>query len=135
MVKKILIGFLFLLLLVGCSGFNFKSLSFQKILPEEVKSKLDKAEDFKIIDVRDSDEFESGHIPNALSLPYNQGHFKEQYAALDWGKDVLIVIADSYENRANDAVKILANSGYTQAKILKGGMIDWQKYGYPIIKE
>lgn len=137
MLLRITFAFFLMVLLVGCgeNGWQFKSLSFQKIQGNEVKDKMDKQENFKIIDVRDSDEFSAGHIPNSLSLPYDSGHFKKQYPELDWGKDVLIVVVDSYETRAADAAQILRNSGFSQAKVLKGGMMDWQKGKYPIITD
>jgi rhodanese-related sulfurtransferase len=122
--------------LLGCQqGFSFKSDAFQKMLPSELKTKLDNHENFKIVDVREYIDYEQGHIANAISLPYDSGHFQAQYQSFDWGKDILIVVVDTYEDRADDTAKILKNSGFTSVKVLKGGMMDWQKAKYTIVND
>jgi len=133
---RILLAIFLCLTLFGCQqGFSFKADSFQKILPQELKTKLEKQENFKIVDIRDSVDYEQGHIANAISLPYDSGHFQAQYQSFDWGKDIVIVIVDTYEDRAADTAKILKNSGFSSVKVLKGGMLDWQKAKYPVVSD
>ena len=56
-----------LLLLTGCGG-NAADGSYQQITQEEAKEMMD-SQEVIILDVREQDEYDSGHIPGAMLLP------------------------------------------------------------------
>ena len=56
-----------LLLLTGCGG-NATDGSYQQITQEEAKEMMD-SQEVIILDVREQDEYDSGHIPGAVLLP------------------------------------------------------------------
>ena len=61
--KKLLISLLSMLCLVAC-GTNTKSID-----PKTVKEMLDNKEDFILVDIREVDEYNEGHISNAVLIP------------------------------------------------------------------
>lgn len=58
---------LFLLLLAGCGG-GEKETSYQQISQEEAKEMMD-TQEVVILDVREQDEYASGHILDSVLLP------------------------------------------------------------------
>ena len=64
--KRILPLLLSLLLLTGCGGTSADG--YQQITQEEAKEMMD-AQEVIILDVREQDEYDSGHIPGAVLLP------------------------------------------------------------------
>ena len=69
--KRILPLFLLLLLLTGCGGTASNASSendYQQISQEAAKEMMD-TQDVIILDVREQDEYDSGHIPGAVLLP------------------------------------------------------------------
>lgn len=63
-ITPVLLSFL---LLTGCGG-GEKEASYRQISQEEAKEMMD-TQEVIILDVREQDEYDSGHIPNAVLLP------------------------------------------------------------------
>ena len=45
---------------------------YQQITAEEAKKIMDSGEEYIILDTREQDEFDEGHIPNAILIPYTE---------------------------------------------------------------
>ena len=67
MKRMLLLLFSLLLLLAGCSG-NTADSSYQQITQEEAKEMMD-TQNVVILDVREQNEYDGGHIPGAVLLP------------------------------------------------------------------
>ena len=95
---------------------------YQKITPQEAKSIIDSEHDYIILDVRRLDEYNSGHIPNAIVIPNEV--INEQAESILKNKDQLILVYCRSGKRSKEASLKLINLGYTNVKDL-GGIIDW----------
>ena len=124
--KRILpLFFLLLLLLTGCGGTTSNASSesdYQQISQEEAKEMMD-TQDVIILDVREQDEYDSGHIPGAVLLPV--GTIDEDTAAeVIPGKDSTVLVYCRSGNRSKTASSTLAELGYTNIYEF-GGIRDW----------
>ena len=123
--KRILPLFLLLLLLTGCGGTASNSSSendYQQISQEEAKEMMD-TQDVIILDVREQDEYDSGHIPGAVLLPV--GTIDEETAAeVIPEKDSTVLVYCRSGNRSKTASSALAERGYTNIYEF-GGINTW----------
>ena len=84
-----------------------------------------------VIDVREFDEFNKGHIESAVNLPLSK--LKEQTASLNayQNNQVLIICQDG--TRSSTAGKIMTKAGLKDVFVITGGMQSWQDdYKLPI---
>ena len=102
-----------------------KSVGYQKIAPAALKTRLDKGEKLIIVDVRTKEEYDSGHIPNSLLIPYDE--IEKKAPALLTDKNAAIIVYCRTGRRSEIAAKALIGMGYTNVADM-GGISDW-KYG------
>ena len=115
--------FSFLLLLTGCgAGGASEEKGYQQISQEEAKEIMD-SQEVLILDVREQDEYDSGHIPGAVLLPV--GSITEESAAeVIPEKDATVLVYCRSGNRSKTAAKALAELGYTGIYEF-GGITTW----------
>ena len=120
--KRILfLLFSLLLLLTGCSG-NTTDSSYQQITQEEAKEMMD-TQNVVILDVREQNEYDGGHIPGAVLLPV--GSIDEAAAAeVIPDKDSTVLVYCRSGNRSNTASSALAELVYTNIYEF-GGINTW----------
>ena len=110
-----------LLLLTGCGG-NDANGSYEQITQEAAKEMMD-TEEVIILDVREQDEYDSGHIPGAVLLPV--GTIDEDTAAeVIPEKDATVLVYCRSGNRSKTASSTLAELGYTNIYEF-GGINTW----------
>jgi len=86
-----------------------------------------------LIDVREPNEFASGHIENAKHIPY--GRLEEKIYELEPHQESPIIVVCQTGTRSQPACKKLTQRGFTQIYEMKGGMLAWQDMKYPVSKK
>lgn len=90
---------------------------------------INENKDLIVLDVRDTDEFESGHLKNAINIPLHKLSIKideiEKY------KDSAIIVHCLSGGRSPKAVEILEENGFTNILHLSRGIMSWS---YPLYK-
>lgn len=114
------------LLLVGCST---GTTAVTKLGIEEFSVKA--AESGVVtLDVRTPMEFAQGHLENAINIDFQSGYFAEEVANLD--KNATYAVYCRSGNRSGEAVKVMADLGFTSIYDMDGGVIDWASAGKPL---
>ena len=118
--KRMIPLLLSLLLLTGCG--EDSADGYQQISQEEAKAMMD-TQVVIILDVREQDEYDSGHIPGAVLLPV--GTIDETTAAeVIPEKDSTVLVYCRRGNRSKTASAALAELGYTNIYEF-GGINTW----------
>ena len=95
---------------------------YEQITPEEAKKIMDSGEEHIILDTREQNEFDEGHISGAILIPYTE--IENKAIELIPDKDKLILVYCRSGRRSKIAAESLAKLGYTNVKEF-GGIIDW----------
>jgi|LakMenE01Jun11ns_1017448.scaffolds.fasta_scaffold9457029_1 phage shock protein E len=115
-------------LLAGCSSSN------------EVTKKVDPVEFSEVIaqpgviilDVRTPEEFNAGHIANAININIADSNFSSEVSKLD--KNATVAVYCRSANRSAVATNEMAELGFTDMYDMQGGIIDWEAAGGPVVQ-
>ncbi|MBQ3089220.1 MAG: rhodanese-like domain-containing protein [Oscillospiraceae bacterium] len=110
-----------LLALTGCGGTEVEN-TYQQISQEEAKTMMD-TQEVVILDVREQDEFDAAHIPDAVLLPVGTIS-QETAASVIPSYDSVVLVYCRSGNRSKTASSALAELGYTNIYEF-GGISTW----------
>ena len=132
--KYIFITIIVLILLVGCAKkepgnithgenqISGEDKGYINISAEKAKEMIDKGEYGVILDVRSLEEYNEGHIEEAILLPVSE--IKEKVEAIIPDKDEVVLLYCRSGRRSATAAKDLIEMGYDNVYDF-GGIIDW----------
>jgi len=83
-----------------------------------------------VLDIRERDAYDAGHIPGARHLPRGQLELRIDQALPD--PTVRVVTCCEFGKISTLAADTLRTMGYVRAVALDGGMKAWREAGYPI---
>lgn len=87
-------------------------------------------EDAVVLDVRESQEWSAGHIPNARHIALAQ--FDKRIVELDKLKERSVIVCCATGNRSAAACKRLREAGFAKVFNMSGGIAAWKEAGLPI---
>ena len=102
--------------------------NIQEISPQDVASAL-KRGDALLIDVRDPDEWEEGHIPGAKNFSRGTVELEIEEAAPDLSTPIITHCGGG--GRSALAAESLQRMGYKNVKSMAGGFKAWKAAGLP----
>jgi rhodanese-related sulfurtransferase len=88
-------------------------------------------ENFVILDVRTEEEFNDGHIENAINIDFYSETFTQELDKLDKAKKYLIYCRSA--KRSGQAMPIMEDLGFQEVYNMLGGIVEWEDNGYPIV--
>lgn len=117
----------------GIEGWYKQSLPvehFGLLSVHELKKWLNQEDSLFLLDVREENDWEQGHIPGSVNIfsGYLQNRIKEL------PKDRPIVVICKVGNRASLGASILSQAGFKEVHNVLGGIIAWKNAGYKITK-
>lgn len=98
----------------------------------ELKQRLDAGTDMLVLDVRKPEDFtgEQGHIPGALNIPLPE--LPARLGELNDRQQRPIVTICRTDRMSSEAARLLAKQGFTDVRVARMGMTDWNRNGYPV---
>ena len=122
--KRFLIALLTFTLPFGCVGCSTGgSATYEQISGAEAKALMDSESGYIIIDARTQSEYDEGHIPGAILIPYDEIADRAEKELPD--KNQLILVYCRSGRRSKIAAEELVKLGYTNVKEF-GGIIEWE---------
>ena len=85
-----------------------------------------------MLDVRESGEYESGRVPNAVNVPLSQ--FKTRGPELTKYLGRPVIAYCDRGNRSQAAAAALVKLGFSDVHTLRGGVRAWSEAGLPLQK-
>ena len=110
-----------------------------EITPEEVRALLDRPDrgGYRILDVREADEFEAGHLPGAdhfprgfLEVRADLAHPKRDPSLADRRQKLVLYCGGGH--RSALAAQSLQRMGFDHVLSMSEGWTGWTKRGHPI---
>lgn len=127
--KNSFLPLLFLCNFLICVACNSSAQS--NILSADQFEKSIAEKNIQLLDVRTAEEYNSGHIANALQADWtNQKEFVDRVAALDKSKPVYLYCLSG--GRSGAAMQWMSKNGFTITYNLQGGMNAWKQANKPV---
>ncbi|WP_262964991.1 rhodanese-like domain-containing protein [Methylobacter psychrophilus] len=96
-------------------------MTVKQLSATELKNKIDQEEKLFLLDVREPNEFQYGHIANSLLIPLNQ--IPNRLSELDTQLEIVVIC--HHGMRSQQAANYLAQSGFKNISNLTGGIDAW----------
>jgi uncharacterized membrane protein YdjX (TVP38/TMEM64 family)/rhodanese-related sulfurtransferase len=99
----------------------------------DLKLELDAGEDVLLLDVRTAAEFtgDLGHIAQARNVPLEE--LPERLVELEGRKRRPVRLICRTDRRSAQAARLLAEAGFSDAQVIRGGMTAWRAHGWAVV--
>ena len=97
----------------------------------ELKAKLDRGDDFKVVMTLGEWEYRTTHIPGSVRI----STVEEALAALDPEDEIVLYDSGFPCTASRMALRILKSRGYARVRRYAGGLEEWASAGYPLTGE
>ncbi len=95
---------------------------------DELKKKLEKNEDFHLVNVLSEDSFERKRLPKSINIPLDQLE-KEAPERFDKNDDIVVYCASEKCQASPKAAKKLSELGFNNVKDYEEGVEGWKDAG------
>jgi len=110
------------------SGYPVEQLSLLSV--DKLHERLSNADDFVVLDVKEEDEWDTGHLEGAIRI--YTGHLEERLDDIPNGQEIAVMCTVGH--RGGLAASILLRAGFEGVHNVLGGFEAWTNAGYPVIK-
>jgi rhodanese-related sulfurtransferase len=145
--RKLMVAVLAILILAGCSASaaapatpaateraaaepakSIDVASLPRDVDVQMAAALREQPDVMILDVREQDEWDAGHIPGAVFMP--MGEVPNRLSEIPADKTVIVQCRSG--NRSSQVADFLVKQGFTNVHNMSGGINAWQGAGLPV---
>ena len=104
----------------GCSN---ETITYSEITPDKAYEMIENNKEIVIVDVREQDEYETGHLIDSINVPL--GTIDKSINKFISDKETPIIVYCKSGARALEASQILVDKGYTNVYTF-GGIDSWE---------
>lgn len=124
-------GFIIVLFLLISYEFSARYGGAEKISPQQTVRLMNQGNTL-ILDIRDQDRFEQGHIQGAVNIELKT--LRDQLKKIQSHQQKPVIIVDDMGVTAAQAAKCLIENKFEQCHVLHGGTQGWVDASLPLIK-
>ena len=95
---------------------------------EELKEKLDRGDDFKLVMALGAWAFQASHIPGSLNISRPE----DVAGNLNPDDEIVVYCSDKACVASRMAYRMLKEQGFEHIRRYAGGLADWAAAGYPL---
>lgn len=95
---------------------------------EELRAKLDRGDEFKLVMALGEWAYRTSHIPGSINITSTE----RARELLDPGDEIVVYCSDQNCIASQAAYRFLTESGYLNVRRYAGGLSDWQAAGLPL---
>jgi rhodanese-related sulfurtransferase len=99
----------------------------------DLRDLLNSANGTRVVDVRSPAEFETAHIPGSYNVPLDVLRTHEDDIRERLDGDVVLVCRSG--QRSTQAQQLLNSAGAPAARVLRDGIVDWEKHGFAVDRD
>jgi hydroxyacylglutathione hydrolase len=118
---------LFFIVLASLFLFSCSTTGEGYMQQSELLEKIKRGSAPTIVDVRSGGEYQAGHVPGAINIPFWSAFTSDKLDAVDKSKRVVLYCG--HGPRAGIAKLALSLSGFEKISYLTGHMTAWKKAG------
>ena len=108
------------------------SHEYETISRSELKEKIDRGDDFELVEVLSREQFEDFHLPGAVNIPGDELREKAPRMLPDRDREIVVYCANPSCEASPRAAELLTQMGYTDVKDYPGGKEDWKEADLPV---
>ena len=108
-----------------------KGMGGNRLSPQQATVLINQEEGV-VVDIREADAFNSGHIVNAIHIPAMQ--LEQQLKRLEAFKKRPLIIVCATGQKSPWAMKVIKKHNFDRVYVLAGGMNAWTTAGIPVVK-
>ncbi len=102
-----------------------------EITREELKAKMDRGDDFVLVEALSREHYESSHLPGAINLPYEFVDEAEEVLP-DKGAEIVVYCMNPACSASAEETRELEGMGYARVLHYTAGKQDWIRVGLPV---
>ena len=103
-------------------------MDIETISREELKAKLDRGDDFKLVMTLHEWAFDMAHIPGSINVT-SPAHAAEH---LDRDDEIVVYCSDEPCIASQIVYRVLVEDGFGNVRRYAGGLNDWRAAGLPL---
>ena len=96
-----------------------------------VVTRMINADEAVLLDVRDTREFNAGHIAGAINIPNSK--LSDRISELEKYRGKALIVADKAGQQSGAIGRTLQQQGFSVLR-LSGGMMEWKNQSLPVVK-
>ncbi|MEJ6523560.1 MAG: rhodanese-like domain-containing protein [Opitutales bacterium] len=104
---------------------NIEGIKIENIKATVVAKMLEENPDLFILDIRTPEEFNLGHIPEAINIDYKADNFESELKKLDRNQTYLMHCRSG--RRSADSLDIFQKLGFSHIIHIDDGILGWSK--------
>lgn len=102
-----------------------------EVTREELAAKMDRGDDFVLVDALSTAHYEASHLPGAVNLPYEFVDEAEKVLP-DKRAEIVVYCMNRACEASSEEARELLEMGYENVLHYADGKLDWMRAGLPI---
>lgn len=117
------------------SRLDMEGVTVMKLGRQELREKMERGDDFALVEVLDADEYERAHLPGAINVPCD-AQFEEKATRVlpDRSQTIVVYCRDVACDASTTAADRLERLGYRDVWDYEAGKSDWMDAGLRIVE-